>query len=532
MDRSDALRGQELQVPVPRVSARSLVHALLVCGVTAIPVLLYIPFLNEPLMRDEGFYASVAQAMDHGAVPYQDAFDNKPPMIFAWYNASFHLFGENVLAPRLLVSLLLSGATALLYLHARILFGDARKALVAAAAFSLSFSIAVFETNANTEYFMVPFVVAMGLFFTLGQRSRAPAWYAAAGLAGGIAIMTKQTAAFPVAFLIAYATWRAVRDGNGVLAALRDSGAIALGALAAGLVITAPIAAAGAFPDMADALFKYTFDYSAANPAEARVRTSLEGLLFLLQVAGPWLVLATAGAVVAVRRGDSDAVFLAGWLLAPVLAIFVVGRFYAHYYVALVPALALLVTPSVSWLAANWRVLPVKFVALPVLAALSVSALVSSGDIYLRSSADARHIAKYEHPNYPTRETQSDELADWVEAHTRPDDKIYNVGFHSELYFLADRRSPTRYMFDHPFMVDPSYIDKAISELEADPPALILDTTYAEHWIDAEGRRLAESDKRLLSERSVYAGQPLRDWVRENYRFIGKIYYADVYVLD
>jgi Dolichyl-phosphate-mannose-protein mannosyltransferase len=530
MNRSEALRRRQLQASVPRFSSRGLVHVLLVCGVSAIPLILYLPFLNEPLMRDEGLYASVAQAMDHGAVPYQDAFDNKPPMVFAWYYVSFQLFGENLMAPRLVVALLSAGATYLLYIHARILFQDSTRALVAAAAFAGTFGIAAIETNANTEYFMVPFVVAMGLFFTLGQRSRAAGWYFAAGLAGGIAIMTKQTAAFPVAFLIAYAAWRSFRTGDGSLSALRDSGLIAVGALAAGLAITAPIVAAGAFPDMRDALFTYTLNYSSAAPTEARLRTSFEGLLFLLRVAGPWLILAATGAALAVRRGHNDTLFFIGWLLAPIAAIFVAGRFYYHYYVALFPALALLVPLAVAWLAANWRSLPVRFVALPVLVVLAGSALWASGDIYLRSSADGRHIAKYDDPNYPTRESQSDELADWVEANTRPGDKIYNIGFHSELYFLADRRSPTRYMFDHPLMVDSTYVGDAIAELEADPPVLVLDTTYAEHWIDAEGRRLAESD-RPLSERSVYAGQPIREWVRENYRFIGQVYYADVYVL-
>ncbi|MCI0839710.1 MAG: hypothetical protein J4O00_08795, partial [Chloroflexi bacterium] len=74
--------------PAPARSAEgsvSLGRIALIAAICAIPILLYLPFLAEPFMRDEGFYAAVAQQMLDGGIPYRDAFDNKPPMIFVWY---------------------------------------------------------------------------------------------------------------------------------------------------------------------------------------------------------------------------------------------------------------------------------------------------------------------------------------------------------------------------------------------------------------------------------------------------------------
>src|SRR3989442_11904289 len=127
-----------------------------VCSVIAIaliPVLLYLPFLNEPFDRDEGFYAAVGQLILDGDLPYRHAFDNHPPVIFGWFAISFALFGEHLWAPRLLVSLLLSVTTVLVYVQARVLFSG-REALIAAFAFASSIGISRFHTNANTEYFI------------------------------------------------------------------------------------------------------------------------------------------------------------------------------------------------------------------------------------------------------------------------------------------------------------------------------------------------------------------------------------------
>ncbi len=139
---------------LPAAGSSSLARIALIAAICAIPVVLYLPFLAEPFMRDEGFYAAVAQQLLDGGIPYRDAFDNKPPLVFAWYALSFLMFGEHIWAPRLLVSLLLAATTLLVYLQGRLLFGRPA-GLLAALAFALSIGLAVFETNANTEYFML-----------------------------------------------------------------------------------------------------------------------------------------------------------------------------------------------------------------------------------------------------------------------------------------------------------------------------------------------------------------------------------------
>jgi len=50
-----------------------------------LPVLLSLPFISEPLGRDQAVYFTVVQS---GSMPYEKVFDHKPPLIYGWYALS------------------------------------------------------------------------------------------------------------------------------------------------------------------------------------------------------------------------------------------------------------------------------------------------------------------------------------------------------------------------------------------------------------------------------------------------------------
>src|SRR5437899_6218477 len=187
-------------VRVLPILRRARLPAVLV-AVCALPILLYLPLLHEPLARDEGFYAAVGQRILHGDLPYRDAFDNKPPLVFGWYALSFLIFGQHVWAPRLVAAVLQSATTLLVYVQGRLLFSG-REALLAALAFALSIGVARFQTNANTEYFMLLPLVAGLVTFTLGHQTGRLRWFLLSGVLNGIAIMTKEVSRFNLGFLL------------------------------------------------------------------------------------------------------------------------------------------------------------------------------------------------------------------------------------------------------------------------------------------------------------------------------------------
>jgi len=488
---------------------------VILAAVCALPIVLYLPFLHEPLARDEGFYAAVGQRILAGDLPYRDAFDNKPPIVFGWYALSFLIFGQHVWAPRLVAALLVSLTTFLVYVQGRLLFSR-REALLAALAFALSIGVASFGTNANTEYFMLLPLVAGLVTFTLGHQTGRLRWFLLSGVLNGIAIMTKEVSLFNLGFLVLwtlYPAWRRRELGRRHLSSV----ALLLGGCSLAVALTiAPFVVMGAFADFWDAAVVYTLHYAGDRSAAERVTDLVTTGLVPFVYAGPWIALTLLGFVYLIQDGkDRWGWLLAGWLAAGVISIVWLGRLYEHYYVHLLPALSLMAPLGVRFLRHRWQVAPVRAGAFIFLVAvLAAGAILLNGQVYLRPSAEEQNLANLTRDYTAYSYLASPSLARYIADNTSPDDRIYNLGFESELYFYADRRSPTRYLFDHVFLADESLVTDTLKELQEEPPTLIIDSARygppQDHRYDRSG---------------------FDQFLADRYEYLGKMYYADIYRL-
>lgn len=161
--------GAPWNYPAVRLRLRAAAVAVLLVVICLMPVLLYLPVLHEPLQSDEGTFAIVARTMLAGGLPYRDAFNVNPPLLYAWYALSFALFGEHVWAPRLLVALCLSLTTVLVYVQAWLLFSH-RRAHAATFAFALATGIPTFWPSAQPEHFLLLPLVGALVAITLGWQ--------------------------------------------------------------------------------------------------------------------------------------------------------------------------------------------------------------------------------------------------------------------------------------------------------------------------------------------------------------------------
>lgn len=511
---------KELSLALPAERAGSLRTVLILTGICSLPVLLYIPFLLEPFMRDEGFYASVAQMVLDGGVPYRDAFDNKPPLIFGWFSLSFLLFGETVWAPRLVAALCLSATTGLVYVQGRMAFSHTG-GLIAALAFAVSIGIADYQTNANTEYFLVLPMVAALVTFMIGRRTGRWYWFVASGIMSGLAIMTKQVAAFNFLALLAVPAIDLIRTGGWRAALsrayLRETGPMIAGCVISLAMVMAPFVAAGALGDFIDAVFVYAVGYSGGSttPGERLYALTLAPV-YIMATAGPWVLLTGIGlAHVLKKQTSAEQRTLVIWLVACVLGLGATGRFYDHYFVQALPAMALLIPAGVFFLRDRWSNRWIRVMAMWLLPLSAALPLLLSLSIYLQPTPEERHDVKFS-PNEGKIENQSRELAEYVASLTSEDDYIYNIGFQSELYFYADRSSPTRYLFDDPFGVDRKYEEEALSDLRETPPLVIIDSAVYE-----------KDSPRATNYYPVL----IKQFIDENYDHIGRFYYADLYRL-
>jgi hypothetical protein len=159
------------------------------------------------------------------------------------------------------------------------------------------------------------------------------------------------------------------------------------------------------------------------------------------------------------------------------------GRFYEHYFLQLVPAVALLAAGPLDALvtrAASWP--PARRALLVVLAV--GPAIGATGYVTARGILG----------QYPMQNARVRAIGEWARAATRPEDRLFVWGHYSPIYLAADRLPGTRYITTswHLGNFDPQHIDdsvdlrrfrserdvkQTIDDLTQRKPEWIIDTT-------------------------------------------------------
>ena len=173
--------------------------------VVATGALLRYPSLFEPRWYgDEGIFAAIAENMRAGRVLYAEAWDNKPPGVFATYAAAQAVLGPGVMPIHAVASVAVLLTQVIVMAIAYRLYGGWH-AIGAGAIFALLMCTPIIEgTLAMTETFMILPTAAAVLVYVYAQRRDEPqraTWYVAAGVLLSVAITYKQVAVFDAAAL-------------------------------------------------------------------------------------------------------------------------------------------------------------------------------------------------------------------------------------------------------------------------------------------------------------------------------------------
>jgi hypothetical protein len=149
------------------------------------------------------------------------------------------------------------------------------------------------------------------------------------------------------------------------------------------------------------------------------------------------LCVAVGGAIYCLRRRDGSYVAPL-WLAAAFAGFNLGGLYWPHYYVQLVPPLALLAGIAVSVIRAR----PLRI----ALAAAAVAPVVVTLASWLPDLLGGPH-SKIPFAKSYSRDTK---IASFIRAHSSPADRIYALISEGDLYFIADRPAGYRYLWAHP----------------------------------------------------------------------------------
>jgi 4-amino-4-deoxy-L-arabinose transferase-like glycosyltransferase len=452
-------------------------------------VLTRLPALLHPRgIDDEPVYAVVASEIVAGGLPYRDAIERKPPLLFWTYAAVFRLAGPYHWPALHLVAV---GWTLLtmagLFYAARERFGrDA--GLAAAFLYALFTPWFSFKNLAFNGELMMNLPIAWALWLALRRDGTGRAMAVIGGL-GAVAFLLKQpagiaTAAFGLAILTP--GYRA-RHGLGWWGVIARGTWLTLGFAVVMAAAALVLARQGI---LAEAWYWTVGDHARVySPLSAVFWQRAAMTIPFLLICAPLIL----GAVIAARAGwrpggalwpERDAVVIL-LLLTGLSCVGVAagGRFYPHYYLQLFVPLAVLAAPAVAAALAGTPLAAAPlFRPAPLRRWLAATAVVFLG-------INTVQLAGRRAPS---------PAAEYVRRETGAGERIFVWGQAAHLYAESDRRPASRYIatfpltgyvFGNPRSWDPSFdtsdriLPGAWDNLERDfadhPPALILDTDAA-----------------------------------------------------
>jgi 4-amino-4-deoxy-L-arabinose transferase-like glycosyltransferase len=405
-------------------------------GIILLTVAIRLPSLLHPQPLDsEAMYSVVANEIVDGGRPYADAVERKPPLLFWTYAAVFKIAGKfNWKALHIVALVWTLCAMAGLCVIGRELF-DRNTGLIAALFYSVFQPWGVWSNlSADGEMLMnLPIIWAWAIAFRHNSSRMRPELFAAGALLGA-AFLLKQPAAIaavPLGIYLLLPSYRGSRNLTPMNSIIQPA-ILTAGFFAALGLVTIILWKQGILHEA----FYWTMagnDVPHVFWQKGVVRT----LAFL--VACLPLVI---GSIMAFRDEDEiwagkmpERTALLGLLAASAIGAAAGARFYPHYYVQLIPPLALL---AASYYAQLWSrtIQPPHWLLRPRVTYAWLALTVITFSIIHWAGLAPRRLPS--------------EAGRYLFTHSNPEDRIFVWGQKMNIYLEAQRRPASRYITTFP----------------------------------------------------------------------------------
>ena len=491
---------------------------------------------DMPLERDEGEYAYAGQLILQGVPPYKDAFNMKLPGTYVAYAASMAVFGKTATGVHLGLAVVNAATIWLMFLLGRKLLDAAAGAAAAVTYALMSLSPDVLGLAGHATHYVVLPAVGGILLLLRAVETRAVKFHLAAGILFGIAFVMKQHGVFFGLFGGIFLIWercsaRLLGPGNGGLgsrrAPRRRAGeAIALdwAALFKELAVFSAgcmlpylgtclwLWLAGVFPQFWFWTVSYGSKYASGIPL---VKASDVTSATLRAIVGPNLVfwlLPWVGMLMMWwdERLDANRRFLLTALFLFSVASISVGFYFRqHYFILMLPVLALLIAIAVSrsilLLRGDQSV--ELFLALGVVVVAIVAAgavLIGNGSVWFTLTPKKAVEQIYVSSLFgDTRDA-----AAYIRENTKPDARIAVIGSEPQIYFYSGRRSATGHIYTYALMETHPYAltmqEEMIRQIEEAKPEYVVYVQNKFSWLTR-----ADSEKKIFDWWQTYWSQNL-----------------------
>lgn len=484
-------RGRNCFAPDRLLSSLRLILLALVLAIVAY---VRIRLLNVPLERDEGEYAYLGQLMLKGLPPYLHVYTMKLPGVGIAYALIMFLFGETVHGIHLGLLLVNAVNALLVYLVARHLLGKDAAPISCAAYATLSLSQSVLGVFAHATHFVVLFSLSSFIMLLRWRENGKPALLFASGVMLGLAVTMKQHAAILVIFACLYLAWDACKPG--IVPGRSQLAAYILfliGACTPYSLIASWMAVLGNFSIFWFWTVTYAGKYVSALTFSDGLQEFTNAIAHI--VMGPqlplWILGGVGGIFLCKSHGrGTDRVFLFGLTLFSFLAVCPGFYFREHYFIMLLPAVALLAGFAV---ATSERVISklrpenaLRFIPLFLfIAAVGYGFYLEKEYLFIDSPLEVSRLINGTNP-FP----ESIQIASYLRDHTSSTDTIAVIGSEPEIYFYAKRPAATSYIYMYGLMEKQPFAEsmqsEMIQQIEKARPKFIVMVNSPGSWLESK----------------------------------------------
>ena len=449
--------------------------------------------LDVPLERDEGEYAYSGQLILQGIPPYEKAYNMKMPGIYAAYALILAIFGQTHTGIHLGLLFINAATTVLVFLLAKDLF-DPVAGLVASSAYALlSIGQHVQGFSANAEHFVVLPALAGILLLRKAIGLQKYLLLFVGGLLLGTAFMMKQHGVVFIVFGGLYLLSNEVRHRpfNWKLF-INKSVLFSAGVFLPFISTCVILWWAGVF----ERFWFWTFDY--AREYVLQVPFSIWSSLFwpnmanIVNSAGCLWGMVFLGLVSLFLSVDfrTQRLFTTGFLILSFLAVCLGLHFWAHYFIFLLPASALLAGVAVVFIHNKLVRSRLRAAANSILVTLSVfiflHTVYKQQNYFFSMTPTEVSYNAYGGNTFP----EILEVARYIRENSSKDNTIAVLGSEPQIYFYSQRHSATGYIYMYALMEKRPYAlemqREMANQIESASPKFMIFVHVFVSWIPEE----------------------------------------------
>ena len=457
-------------------AAKRIASAILLLSVIIMAFLIRVPSFSEPFNRDEGVYEYMAKTSGSGYKLYSEGFEFKPPGIFYVYAFIQKTFGNSERGLRLFTAIYAIFSTLAIFALASFLYGS-RTGLFSAFLFGIfSGGIVLEGNNANSEVFMIlPLILGTYAFLIFLRNKSKPLLFLSGALVG-IAFLFKIVAIFN---LLLFSTFL-------FLYKINRKKMYSLIILSGFVLVQLPVFLyffiKGTLGDFVFATFIFGFTYLGMSyDWNYFLRLISKTVTVFREAFLVWVTSITSAVYIIFSERTKENVFLLLWFIFSFFGVMTSGRFYQHYYIQLMPCLSILAGYAVTkltFLYLNKGERPDirnYFIVFMLIGSIFLFFIVNypyyqNYCSYINGSISRDEYQSYfKYRNFPLNY----KIATYLKANTTLDDYVYVWGSEPIIYFISERRSPTRYLVELFANKIPGAQDEIICQINQKMPLYI-----------------------------------------------------------